>query len=170
MQAKVFLHLFTIKLYVLLDKEIIILYNFSKVFNQVLQNPGTIWGSYKFTELYSQPVKRRCTSINSPVDMIDRDKLEEAWPMIQILTVLFAKYPKRMQSDDFISLLKILDTYLTQSSKHVKVIDSLYDLCTVLMEIEQLFLNIPEKVQHTTNVHWYNIWDNLLRCLIIVLD
>lgn len=135
----------------------------------MLQNPGTIWGLCNSIELYSQPVKRRCISINSPVDVIDRDDLEEAWPMIQILTVLFAKYPKRIQSDDFLSLLKILDTYLTQSSKHVKIMDSLYNLCTVLMEIEQLFLNIPEKVQHATNVHWCNIWDNLLRYLIIVL-
>ncbi|KAL2712028.1 serine-protein kinase ATM-like isoform X3 [Vespula squamosa] len=133
----------------------------SEVFNQVLQNPGTVWGLCNSTELYSQPVKRRCISISSPVDMIDYDDLEEAWPMIQILTVLFAKYPKRIQSDDFISLLKILDTYLTLSSKHVKVIDSLYNLCTVLMEIGQLFLNIPEKY----DVHWYNIWDNLLRSL-----
>ncbi|XP_046831234.1 serine-protein kinase ATM isoform X2 [Vespa crabro] len=139
----------------------------SEVFNQVLQNPGTIWGLYNSTELYSQPVKRRCTSISSPVDMIDHDDVEEAWPMIQILTVLFAKYPKRLQSDDFISLLKILDTYLTHSSKYVKVIDSLYNFCTVLMEIEQLFLNgsNSEKVQHASNVHWYNIWDNLLRSL-----
>lgn len=131
----------------------------------MLQNPGTIWGLCNSTELYSQPVKRRCISISSPIDMIDHDDVEEAWPMIQILTVLFAKYPKRIKSDDFISLLKILDTYLTQSSKHVKVIDSLYNLCTVLMEIGQLFLNIPERY----NVHWYNIWDNLLRYLIIVL-
>ncbi|KAK2581050.1 hypothetical protein KPH14_006093 [Odynerus spinipes] len=136
----------------------------SEVLNQVLQNPGTIKGKRYSSEFYSPPIKRRCITINSPVDMINHGDLEEAWPTIQILTILFAKYPKRVQPDDFIPLLTILTNYLTRSCKHVRFIDSIYEMCTVLMEIEQLFLNSSKKMD-STSMHWYNIWDILLRSL-----
>ncbi|XP_015186804.1 PREDICTED: serine-protein kinase ATM isoform X1 [Polistes dominula] len=136
-----------------------------EVINQILQNSGTILKLHNFVELYSKPAKRKCISIRGPVDLIDHCDIEDGLSVIQILTVLFAKYPERMKSDDLVPLLKILETYLMQQSKCIKVIDCLYDLCTVLMEIERLYLNVSEELQHSANVYWYKIWDILLRSL-----
>lgn len=137
----------------------------TEVFKQILENPDLIIEKKSFNEYdYIQPIKRRriIAKINGPIDMLINNSPEEAWPMIQVLTMLFEQYPKCLKSEDFPTFLKNLVDLFTLSCKEENIMDNLYELAAVLLMNEQTFSIIDVE---NLNIYWDKIWDILLRSL-----
>ncbi|KAG7199579.1 hypothetical protein KM043_014186 [Ampulex compressa] len=137
----------------------------SEVLKQVFDNPACISESELFNESsYSQPAKRRRLKATSLIDMIIDSSPEEAWPIVQILTVLVEKYPQCIKLQDLGAILGIITNLLTQSCKNELIMSHLYELTAVLMDNESLF---SKSLTHTeeTRLQWCKIWDILLRSL-----
>lgn len=83
------------------------------------------------------------------------------WSLLRILTETLRKYPQCLRSQDLAPLLQ----YLTELavSRDESVMNNLYNLAAVLMEIE---ISNGEEIQDAT-IHWNKIWDMLLRCMLI---
>lgn len=92
--------------------------------------------------------------------MLINNSPEEAWPMIQVLTMLFKQYPKCLKSEDFSTFLKNLVDLFTLSCKEENIMDNLYELAAVLLMNEQRF-SITDV--ENLNIYWDKIWDILLR-------
>lgn len=92
--------------------------------------------------------------------MLINNSPEEAWPMIQVLTMLFEQYPKCLKSEDFSTFLKNLVDLFTLSCKEENIMDNLYELAAVLLMNEQRF-SITDV--ENLNIYWDKIWDILLR-------
>lgn len=92
--------------------------------------------------------------------MLINSSPEEAWPMIQVLTMLFEQYPKCLKSEDFPMFLKNLVDLFTLSCKEENIMDNLYELAAVLLMNEQTF-SITDV--ENLNIYWDKIWDILLR-------
>ncbi|CAK9823884.1 Serine-protein kinase ATM [Anthophora retusa] len=141
------------------------IYLATEVFKQILENSDIIIEKKSFDECdYVQSIKRRriAAKISGPVDMLNDNSPEEAWPVIQILIILFKQYPECLKSEDLPTFLKTLVVFLTQSSKNEDIMDTLYELAAVLLVNEKaFFLNDIENA----NMYWDKIWDILLRSL-----
>ncbi|XP_076247506.1 serine/threonine-protein kinase tefu [Calliopsis andreniformis] len=137
----------------------------SEVFRQVLENPHIIIEKKLLDGCsYIQPAKRRriSTKMEGIVDMIMDNNAEEAWPMIQILTVLLKEYPECLKSEDLTTFLKILVDLFTQSCNEEAIMNNLYELVAVILTNETMF-SITDI--ENSNIYWDKIWDILLRSL-----
>ncbi|CAK9801500.1 Serine-protein kinase ATM [Anthophora quadrimaculata] len=159
-------------IYLMILKELkvdVLLKNFiylaTEVFKQILENSDIIIEKKSFDECdYVQSIKRRriAAKISGPVDMLNDNSPEEAWPMIQILIILFKQYPECLKSEDLPTFLKTLVDFLTQSSKNEDIMDTLYELAAVLLVNEKVFFITDIE---NANMYWDKIWDILLRSL-----
>ncbi|OAD57559.1 Serine-protein kinase ATM [Eufriesea mexicana] len=137
----------------------------TEVFRQILENPDLAIKKQSFDICdYIQSAKRRRISIeiNGPVDMLIDNNPEEAWPMVQVFTILFKKYPECLKSEDFPTFLKILVNLFTLSCKEENIMDNLYELAAVLLMNEKV-LSVADT--ENSNIYWDKIWDILLRSL-----
>lgn len=133
-----------------------------------MENPNLIIEEKLFNEYdYIQPVKRRriAVKINGPVDILTDNNPEEAWPMIQILTILFKRYPECLKSEDYPTFLKILVNLFMLSRKEENIMNNLYELAAVLLVNEKIY-SITDI--ENSNIYWDQIWDILLRYDIII--
>lgn len=117
---------------------------------------------------YIQPVKRRriAAKISGPVDILIDNNPEEAWPMIQILTILLKRYPECLKSEDYPTFLKILVNLFTLSHKEENIMNNLYELAAVLLVSEKIYTITDIE---NSNIYWDQIWDILLRYDIIII-
>lgn len=113
---------------------------------------------------YTQPSKRRRLSmvIQKPIDMLIDVNLENTWPSIQILTVLLRKYPDCLKSNDYVEFLRSVTEFVTASLNKENVMDSLCELCTVLIRVEKGYINEIER-NESIGACWEKIWDTMLR-------
>ncbi|XP_043513638.1 serine-protein kinase ATM isoform X2 [Frieseomelitta varia] len=137
----------------------------AEVFKQIIENPNLIIEEKLFNEYdYIQPVKRRriAAKISGPVDILIDNNPEEAWPMIQILTILLKRHPECLKSEDYPTFLKILVNLFTLSRKEENIMNNLYELAAVLLVSEKIYSIIDIE---NSNIYWDQIWDILLRSL-----
>ncbi|XP_012149187.1 serine/threonine-protein kinase tefu isoform X2 [Megachile rotundata] len=133
-----------------------------EVFKQVIDNSNVIKEEVNEYN-YMQPTKRRrITKVNGPIDMLMDSNSDEAWPIIQILKVLFKQYPECLKSQDLPTCTKSIVDLLAQFSKEETIVDDLYELAAVLLINEKLFS--PVDIENS-NIYWDKIWDTLLRSL-----
>ncbi|XP_078038484.1 serine/threonine-protein kinase tefu [Augochlora pura] len=138
------------------------IYLASEVFTQILKNANIIERMSLEESSCIPVVKRRKISnkIDGLIDMIVDKNIQEAWPMIQILTVLLKKYPECLKPHDYADFLKILVGLLTQSCKEEIIMDNLYELCAILLSNENI---LSTSYIENSNMYWDKIWDILLR-------
>ena len=112
----------------------------------------------------SQPPKRRCLSmpVRNPIDLLTDNNLEVTWPFIQILTVLLRKYPDSLKSSDYDEFLKKITEFVIASFNNEMVMDSLCELCVVLVKLEKKYFHQMEKVENV-RICWERIWDTIIR-------
>ncbi|XP_076280983.1 serine/threonine-protein kinase tefu isoform X5 [Lasioglossum baleicum] len=137
----------------------------SEVFKQILENTDIVIErtSLDESDCINVVKKRRIASkMDGLIDIISGNNSEEAWPRIQILTVLLKKYPECLKSHDLAEFLKILVNLLTQSCKEEIIMDNLYDLCAILLTNEKI---LSTTCIENSNIYWDKIWDILLRSL-----
>ncbi|XP_076632451.1 serine/threonine-protein kinase tefu isoform X1 [Colletes latitarsis] len=137
----------------------------SEVFKQMLQNSNIIVSKRSLDDCdYIQPAKRRkfAMKIDRLVDMIVDNNAVEAWPIIQILTVLLKQYPECLKSEDLTAFLKTFVDLLTLSCKDEVIMDNLYELTAILLVNEKMFSTADVE---SCNIYWDKIWDILLRSL-----
>lgn len=110
-----------------------------------------------------QPRKRRPLSlpIRKPIDMLVDNDLEAAWPSIQILTVLLKKYPNILYPDDYVTFLKTATELVIASLNNEMTMDSLCELCAVLVDWEKEQSHETEQAE--VKICWEKIWDTILR-------
>ncbi|XP_076752966.1 serine/threonine-protein kinase tefu isoform X2 [Xylocopa sonorina] len=141
------------------------LYLAAEVFKQILENPDLIVAQKLFNDYdYVQPTKRRrmSTRMSGPIDLLVDNSPKEAWPMVQVLTVLLKQYPECLKPEDYPAFLKILVDFLTLSCNEEDIMDNLYDLAALLLMNEKMF---PITDAESSNISWDKIWDILLRSL-----
>lgn len=111
---------------------------------------------------YVQAAKRRkiTVKVNSPIDLLVDNKPEEAWPIVQILTMLFTKYPECLKSEYFSPFLKVVTDLLTLSCNEENIMDNLYELAAVLLANEKIYY--ASEIENSS-IYWDQIWDILLR-------
>ncbi|XP_076381605.1 serine/threonine-protein kinase tefu isoform X2 [Megalopta genalis] len=139
------------------------IYLASEVFTQILKNTNIIVERISSDESDCMPVVKRRKIVNKMdglIDMISDNNIQEAWPIVQILTVLLKKYPECLKSDDHADFLKILVSLLTQSSKEEIIMDNLYELCAIILANEKI---LSTTCIENSNMYWDKIWDILLR-------
>ncbi|XP_076661502.1 serine/threonine-protein kinase tefu isoform X2 [Halictus rubicundus] len=137
----------------------------SEVFKQILENTNIVFERKSLDESDCiQVAKRRkiANKMDGLIDMISDNNTEEAWPIIQILTVLLKRYPECLKSHDLAEFLKILVNLLTQSCKEEIIMDNLYHLCAILLTNEKI---LSTTCIENSNIYWDKIWDILLRSL-----
>ncbi|KYQ49759.1 Serine-protein kinase ATM, partial [Trachymyrmex zeteki] len=133
----------------------------SEVIKQIIDDSVNFTSSLEGP--YSQSTKRRRITnrieIENIVDLVTNSSPEEVWSLLRILTETLRKYPQCLRSQDLAPLLQ----YLTELavSRDESVMNNLYNLAAVLMEIE---ISNGEEIQDAT-IHWNKIWDMLLRSL-----
>ena len=82
-------------------------------------------------------------------------------PLVQIMSVLYKKYPKCLRIQDFSKLLDIVTSIASQLGE-TPVTESIFDLCSVLIDYEEKSTNELE-----TQNYWDKIWQTVLRYLSI---
>ncbi|CAL7943643.1 unnamed protein product [Xylocopa violacea] len=137
----------------------------AEVLKQILENPDLIVTQKLFNNYdYIQPTKLRRMSVrvNGPIDLLIDNSPKEAWPMVQVLTVLLKQYPECLKPEDYPAFLKILVDLLTLSCNEEDIMDNLYELAALLLMNEKVF-SITDV--ENSNISWDKIWDILLRSL-----
>ncbi|XP_066601781.1 serine-protein kinase ATM-like [Prorops nasuta] len=141
----------------------------SEIFNQTLKVPEySVEVKSNDDDPYSQPVKRRKVlgKLEKLTDLFKNITLEESWPIVQILTTLFSKYPDCLKPTEYTTFIKAMTNILfcLNVSTHENIMNSFYELLTVILHIEKqnlLFLEYWENVHE----YWNKIWDIVLRSL-----
>ena len=131
------------------------------VFRQkILLKLPSISQSNTFQEsVYIQPRKKRRISgdVEKLVDLVNDRDPERAWPMIQISTVVYTKYPDCLNFEEYVEFLEIIIKLMNQSYKNFLIMESLCELATVFLYIEEKY----EK--EDLKMYWDKIWDAVLR-------
>ncbi|XP_043278372.1 serine-protein kinase ATM [Venturia canescens] len=138
-----------------------------EVYRQVLLDPSYVAEGIAISSESQemQPRKRRRLSqpVRKPVDMLIDNDLETTWPSIQILTVLLKKYPNTLNSDDYVTFIKTVTEFVIASLNNEMIMDSLCELCTILVNAEKEHFHQTEHPE--VKICWEKIWDTILRAL-----
>ncbi|XP_008559414.1 serine-protein kinase ATM [Microplitis demolitor] len=113
--------------------------------------------------------RRRLSIVKKPIDLFNiesiNNDIENKWHIVEIIIAMVRKYPASISNlDDFISLMETVSELFSEALKNEKIINSLCELCKILLMTENLTSDDTKFIE-ATKKYWEKIWHTLLKIL-----